>query len=400
MKKIWTILVIIVVLIAAWLGAAWYTGTRIQARVGDIVGRKNAALASYQQTMGAQMHIQQLSYERGLLSSHARFAVTVDLLDHDQPLVEYDVTIWHGPFPLVALQHGNFLPRQFQAHAEMLPAGSSKMVAGALMGGKPPLVADIGCDYRNHCDGTGSVPAIDVDLSPLAKNAKLAFGGIQMKFGVEYQSDTDYKANVDAQLLPLSIGGQNFGRGQITYTGDAQSGTEVVSWKTDQGASKLTLAGAVTRPMPLWGDPALKPEDLPKLIKTASAKLELSKPMAIDLAARVLNLTKDVDLAAARQQMGAQLDALLTGNPEASKFVQTQGDLLVSDWQYSEGKLIVNGQENPELLEQLKQGYLSQLHAQQQALNGGEAAALNHDNDAAASAAAPASAPEQTASGQ
>jgi uncharacterized protein YdgA (DUF945 family) len=322
--------------------------------------------------------------------------VTSRLLGND-PVAEYDVTFSHGPFPLTALRHGNFLPQMYQGHIELLPSGPLKMMAGALMGGKPPLVVNIGCDYSNHCAGTGSVPAIDVDLGPLSKNAKLAFGGIQIRFGFEHQSDTNYKGNVDALLLPLSIGGQNFGSGQITSTGDAQSGTEVISWKTDQGASKVTVALAATRPMPLWGDPALKPEDLPQLIKTASAKLELSKPMVIDLIARALNLTTGIDLATAQQQVGAQFDAILTSNPEASKFVQTQGDLLVSDWQYAEGKLTINGQDNPELLAQIKQGYLTQLHAQQQALHGGEDVTSNN-SDAAASAAPPASAPDKAAS--
>jgi uncharacterized protein YdgA (DUF945 family) len=403
MKKIWITLVVIVVLIAAWLGAAWYTGTRIQAQTSDIVARLNTAWATSSAWASnnprvMRIQIKQLDYKRGWLSSHARWAITSSLQENE-PLMEYDVTLSHGPLPLAALWRGNFLPQQYQAHIEMLADGPLKMVVGALMGGKPPLVMDMGCSYGHHCTGTGSMPPIDVDLGPLSQNAKLAFGGVQMRFDLQRQSDTDYKASADAQLLPLSIGGQNFGSGQITVDSNAQLGTEVFSWKTDQGVSKLTFVLAATRPMPMWGDPALKPEDLPKLLKTASAKLELSKPMAVDLTARALNLAKGIDLAAARQQVSTQLDAMLTNTPEASKFVQTQGDLLVSDWQYADGKLTVNGQEHPEVLEQIKQSYQAQLHIQDQALHGGEAAAPN-DSDAAASAASTASAPNPAASNQ
>jgi uncharacterized protein YdgA (DUF945 family) len=392
MKKIWITLVVIVVLIAAWMSVAWYIGTRIEVQTSDIIAHINANLASNQRTMGAQ--IQQISYQRGLFSSHARFAVTSRLLGN-QPLSETDLTFSHGPFPLAALQHGNFLPQKYQAHIELLPtAGPLKMIAGALMGGKPPLVMDVDCDYNHHCDGIGSVPPINADLGPLSQNAKLAFGGVQMRFDFDRQSDTDYKAGGNAQLLPLSIGGQNFGSGRFMVTSDARSVNEAFSWQTDQGASKLTVALTATRPMPLWGDPAFTSEDLPKLIKTASARLELSKSMIVDLAARALNLTKGVDLATTRQQMSTQLDATLASNPQASKFIQTQGDLLLSDWQYADGKLTVNGQEQPELLEQIKQSYQARLQAEEQAAAN---AAVPTPGTAAAP---PASDPSQAASGQ
>ena len=390
MKKIWTIVVIVVVLIAAWLGAAWYTGTRIQAQTGDIITRINTTLTHNPRATGVQ--VKQLSYERGLLSSRARFAVSSPLAG-GQPISETDVTFWHGPLPLAALQHGNFLPQKYLAHIEVLPApGPLKTITDTLMHGKPPLVMDIGCSYGQHCSGTGSVPPIDTDLD-IANNAKLTFGGVQMRLDFQHSSDTDYQMSGDAQLLPLSIGGQNFGSGQFTVTGDAQSVNEVFSWKTDQGASKLTFALAATRPMPLWGDPALMPDDLPKLIKTAAFKLELSKPMVSDLVAHALNLTKGVDLAAARRQVGGQLDAMLASNPDASKYIQTQGDLLVSDWQYADGKLLINGQDNPEMLAQIKQGYQARLDAQEQA-------AADADAQTPGAAAAPASAPDHAASGQ
>ena len=391
MKKIWTTLVIIAVLLAAWLGAAWYTGTRIQAQTGEVIARFNAKLTDNQQAMGAQ--IRQLGYERGLLSSHARFAVSSPLTG-GQPLSETDVTFSHGPFPLAALQRGNFLPQKYHAHIEVQPvAGAFKVITDTLMHGKPPLTVDIGCSYGQHCAGTGSVPPIGTDLGAIANNAKLTFGGVQMQLDFDHSSDTDYKMSGDAQLLPLSIGGQNFGSGQFTVTGNPQSVTEVFSWKTDQGASKLTFALTPARPVPFWGDPALTPDDLSKLIKTASFKLEVSKSMMVDFAARALNLTKGADLASTRQQMSAQFDAMLASNPDAGKYFQTRGDLLVSDWQYTDGKLTINGQDNPEMLAQIKQGYLARLDAQQQAA--AEAAAQTPG--AAASAA---SAPEQAASDQ
>ena len=391
MKKIWTILVVIVVLIAVWLGAAWYTGTRIEAQANHAIARINATWAKTQQVMGAQ--IKPISYERGLLSSRARLAITSPLLGN-QPLAEYDVTFQHGPFPLTL--QGGLAPRQYQAHAELLAtSGPFKMVTGALMNGKPPLIMDIGCSYSNHCTGTGSVPPIDADLGPFSKNAKLTFGGMQMQFDSARQSDKDYKFNGDMQLLPLSIGGQDFGSGQITITSDAQSANEIISWKNDQGESKLTIALIANQPMPFWSDDSITPESLPKLIKTVSANLALSKPMVVDLAARALNLTKGADLAAARQEISAKFDATLANTPDAGKYIRNQGDLLTSDWQYADGKLIVNGQESPELLEQIKQGYLTQMRLRDQMLR-----ARAGNTQAPDDGVPPASAPQQAASGQ
>jgi uncharacterized protein YdgA (DUF945 family) len=278
--------------------------------------------------------------------------------------------------------------------------GPLKVMADELMDGKPPLVMDISCGYGSHCTGTGRVPPINADFSALIKNAKLAFGGVQMRFDLDFQSDTVYKTSGDAQLLPLLVGGQDFGSGQVTITSDAQSATEVISWKTDQGASKLTFALTMAQPMPFWGDPSITLEGMSKLLKTISGKLELSKPMTIDLAARALHLSKDVDLAAARKQIGAQFDTTLAGVPGSGKFIQTQGDLLISDWQYADGKLTINGQENPELLEQLKQSYLAQLHASEQALRAGNTEPADGGSGDAPAALPPASAASQAVPGK
>jgi uncharacterized protein YdgA (DUF945 family) len=397
MKKISIALLILAVLIAAWLGAAWYTGTRIETQASDALARINAYIASNSQAAsGAQ--IKQVSYQRGLLSSHARYTISSSQLG-DAPLSEIDVTLWHGPFPLTSLQGGNLMPRQYQAHIELLAStGPLKTAVDAVTGGKPPLAGDISCSYGRHCVITGSVPAIGTDLGT---KGKLSFGGVQMRADLDYQSDTDYKMNSDVRFLPLSISGQNLGSGQITLTGDARSAAYGVSWKTDQGASKLNLTLTTFRPMPFWGDPTLTPEALAEWLKTGSIKVELSKPMAVDLAARALNLTKGVDLAAAQQQIGAQIDTMLTAIPaEMGKIIQTQGDLLVTDWQYADGKLLINGQDNPQILGYIKQGYLEALHAQEQAganaaADPGPAAqATPGDSDAAA---APAPEPDASA---
>jgi uncharacterized protein YdgA (DUF945 family) len=347
MKKI---LILIIVLIVAWLGATWYTSMRIEADTSEQLDlfkekmAKNPAASEVPQ-------VKQISYERGLLTSHARYALAHNA---DETLLEIDATFWHGPFPLAALQHGDLSLRQYQAHVELLPvAGPLKMTLDKLMDGKPPLVLDNSCSYNRHCLVTGSVPPINIDLGP---KLKLSFDGIQIHAEGDYRSDTDYQANGDIQLLPLSIGGQNFGSGQITFASDVQSATELISWKTDKGESKFALTLTTTEPMPLGGNTLLTPEDMLRLIKTGSVNLSFSKAMIVDLIARAMSLAQSIDLATAQQQISQKFDAL-SQDPQAAEVFRIQGDLILSDWQYADGKLTINGQERPELLEQIKHGF-------------------------------------------
>jgi uncharacterized protein YdgA (DUF945 family) len=359
MKKLWLVFVLVIALVAVWLGTAWRTGTRLEAESAAFIARLNEAWSKNSMPASPLLpQVKQISYQRGLLTSHARYALTNSLSKSDAPVAEFDLTISHGPFPLTALQRGQLAPWQFDAHAELLATGPLKIMAGALMNGKSPLVMDFGCTYGKYCSGTGNIPPIDFDLGPVSKNAKLAFGGVDIRFDIEIQSDTDYKSTADVRLLPLSIASQDFGSGQITASGDAQSAREVISWKTGQGESKFTLTMAATRPMPLGGDPSITPAELPQLLKSAAVKVEASKPMLVDLSARIISLTRGTELAAAQQQAQAQFDMLLTSSPEMEKFIHPEGDLLISDWQFADGKLTVNSQEHPEILAQIKQAYL------------------------------------------
>jgi uncharacterized protein YdgA (DUF945 family) len=359
MKKILLILVAIVALAAAWLGTAWYTGQRIEARAGEYIARLNTAWSDVAQPGMPLPQVRQVSFERGLLSSHARLAFDIGGVPPGYA-PEVDLVFSHGPFPLAALRQGQLAPQQFHVHGELLATGMMKAMLDTLTGGKPPLVADYACSYGRHCTVTGSVPAIDFDMGRMAPNAKLSFGGMQLQGALDFRSETDYTSTASVQVLPLSIGGQDFGSGRMEVTSDAQSVNELITWKTGQGESKLTLAFAATRPIPMWGDPSLRltPDKLPELIKSASFKVELSKPMAIDIAARALHLTRGVALADAQQEIGAEIDMALT-LPDAEKFVRAQGDLLVSDWQYTGGQFTINGTDRPEILEQIKQAWVA-----------------------------------------
>ncbi|MCL2873146.1 MAG: YdgA family protein [Betaproteobacteria bacterium] len=348
MKKILWIPIAIVVLIVLWLGATWYTGKVIETRLGGTVASLNKTWS--EDNSRYQPQIKSLSYERGLLSSHARYALTgSELSSDDAP--QFDVTIWHGPFPR------SLMPNQFALHAELVPTGTIKMVTGALMAGKSPLIVDASCSYGNHCSGVGNVPAIDYAVD---KSFKLAFGGVQSQFDITANSSTDYKGATDIQFLPLSINGQNFGRGQWAITANPLGASHAISWKTDQGESKASLVFALSKPFTAADFEAAKPEEadnlITTLVKSAKVNVSLSRPMLVDIGTRAATLMNpNVDLASAQKEVNTQINAFLSSDPKAKQFLLVQGDAITSDLQYADGKLTLNGQENPELLAQLKQ---------------------------------------------
>ena len=358
MKKISIPLFVIVVLAAAWLGVSWYSGQRAQAVIGEGVARLNNAWSkSDPQRLGLQ--IKPVSYQRGLLSTHARYALSANALPEGQA-PEMDLTIWHGPFP-----HG-LTPKRFALHAELATTGFVKEVADAAMKGQSPLAFDLECAYDDHCAFSGGVPAVEYTV-PIAQ-IKLAFGGMQMKANALWHSETDYQMDGSAQILPLSVNGEDFGDGQWVFSSTAQKVDESFSWKTGAGESKVSMAVALTQPIDHNKVAAFKtPEEtvtfLAGLVNTASMKISLSKPMLVDIGAHATHLIRSADPIAARQQISEQLDAL-TSSPEASGFIQVKDDTITSDWQYAGGKLTINGQDHSDLLAQIKNSSQRAMQAQ------------------------------------
>jgi uncharacterized protein YdgA (DUF945 family) len=368
MKKI---ALVLIVLIAAWAGATIYTGTQLETKTADLVKRINEEWAKTPLPEGT-LEIKQISYERGLFSSHARFGLQLHLSHpmslsyrgpeiEELPMFEYDTKISHGPFPLGALRHGHLLPRRYQAAGTVQWAGFLRMISGAFTNGKPMLTLDFGCSYGHHCSGTGITPPINIDLRPFSPIGEMTFGGTETEFDFKRTSDTEYTQNSTTELLPWVIGGQNFGGGQFIMNGDAKSSTNTLAWKTDQGAGKVTLALTLNKPLPMW-DISVKPEDLPGLLQTVSLKVDVSKAMIVDLAARAMILgqnsgmlgapSQGMDVETVRTMIGGQLEIMLAA--AGSEFINIQGDQLTSEWLYADGKLTINGKEQPEILDQIK----------------------------------------------
>ncbi|MDR2838302.1 MAG: YdgA family protein [Azonexus sp.] len=170
----------VVVLAAAYAGGAWYTGTRLEAEIPAQVEKLNQTLSESYPMFGIK--VEQLSYERGFFSSHARYGVAVaGLAEGAQPwlpggAVEFDLTIEHGPFPLGALKRGSVTPQMAYSHAELVNTATLKPLFD-MAGGQTPLTSDGIFAY-----GGGSQSWLSIAPLRLEKDGnKIDFSGLTLQ---------------------------------------------------------------------------------------------------------------------------------------------------------------------------------------------------------------------------
>ena len=100
-----------------WLGGAWYTGSRLEAKSAEQIAQINAALNATERD--DVFEVSQLSFERGLFSSHGRYAVTIAPQSSKPATIEITADYEHGPFPLSALSKGKLAPAMALVHTEV-----------------------------------------------------------------------------------------------------------------------------------------------------------------------------------------------------------------------------------------------------------------------------------------
>jgi len=152
MKKVIAITAGVVVAAAgAWVGASWYTGKKMEADIESGITRFNQQLASDASFRGVSVKID--SYERGILTSHVRYAVN---FSKDVPLwrvlgadatLPFEARIEHGPFAPGALAAGQFLPASAYVHTEIVNYDRARPMFLAAQGAIP-LSADIRVAYN------------------------------------------------------------------------------------------------------------------------------------------------------------------------------------------------------------------------------------------------------------
>ncbi|MGO3130770.1 MAG: YdgA family protein [Alcaligenes sp.] len=145
MKKSTGLVTLVVVLAAAYGGSTWYTGKKTEALVQDKVAQFNTLAAEQLQQMGMSESVVMnvIEYQRGVLSSNARYTITVKPTAADEKPLEltFEDKISHGPLPMSALALGNFTPVAALSHSTLVKTKDSEAWF-KLTGDKTPLWAD------------------------------------------------------------------------------------------------------------------------------------------------------------------------------------------------------------------------------------------------------------------
>ncbi|GHC39122.1 hypothetical protein GCM10010096_06400 [Alcaligenes pakistanensis] len=145
MKKSTGLVTLVVVLAAAYGGSTWYTGKKTEALVQDKVAQFNTLAAEQLQQMGMSESVVMnvIEYQRGVLSSNARYTITIKPTAADEKPLEltFEDKISHGPLPMSALALGNFTPVAALSHSTLVKTKDSEGWF-KLTGDKTPLWAD------------------------------------------------------------------------------------------------------------------------------------------------------------------------------------------------------------------------------------------------------------------
>lgn len=345
MKKLSVIAAGVAVVIAAsWTGAAWYTGKRIEAERTGRIEETNRDLARL--WPGREVKLQELAYERGIFSSHARYGLS-DAGQGEAPwlapgTVEIDVLAHHGPFPLAALARGSFAPRLAEVHAELARTAGVQALYDAAAG-KPPVSADIAFSYNGDSRGEAGI----APLSTIHDGRKLSFGGARMQS--EYLRSRR-ESRLALQTGALTLDGADLGSGELVMqAGGPDAEPQVVinplAWKTDKGASRVT-ATLQAMGLDTAQDLAELPVDelLRRHVRRLEVKVALSRPMLSELIGRWLALVEGLPAEAAGRQASRQV-AGMAGMAQMLGLGRNEGDNLVSDFSYAEGRAVFNGRE-------------------------------------------------------
>jgi uncharacterized protein YdgA (DUF945 family) len=205
MKKSLVAVSVIVILGAAWTGAAWYTGKQFEQRMGEMVANANSQIQTYLPKAGIKLVYQ--DYQRNIFSSKVRYVLQADpAAQGEKALKEGDEiafieTIDHGPFPFAQLKKFNLIPSMASVHSELENTPAVKGLFEVTKG-KSLINADSRISYSG--DTSSTVNIIPVDFQ---KNAsKLQFGGAT--FDIDIAKDLS-KVSFDGSSNSLIVTSQN-----------------------------------------------------------------------------------------------------------------------------------------------------------------------------------------------
>ncbi|WP_416775669.1 YdgA family protein [Xenorhabdus budapestensis] len=242
MKKSLVAVSVIVALGAAWTGASWYTGKKVEARLDKTVQKMNTELTDAFPDSRLEMQVK--DFQRGIFSSDVRFILSVKDDAKNAGMKPNEKIIFkshidHGPFPISVLKKFNFVPKMASIHSEIEQSDQLKELF-EITNGKSLFNIDASVSYSGNSssnieivpvehtnkDGTkitfsGAKINTDIsrDLSELSfsiKSDELTVDVpsekriITLK-GIDFNAGDNKKGKFD-----LYLGNQNYAIGEIT----------------------------------------------------------------------------------------------------------------------------------------------------------------------------------------
>lgn len=175
---------VVVIAVAGWLGATWYTGKRIESEEPARLTQLNEQLAKALASTGAGVTIDRLSYDRHFFSSDVRYGIKVTKLPGDEAPPEGTIEvvghIEHGPFAKGAIARGQWLPKLAFIHTEIASNDVVKPLF-ELTKGASPLIADTIMSYNGDGVGTAQVPP----MTYTEGEKSFSFSGMQLEGSFE-----------------------------------------------------------------------------------------------------------------------------------------------------------------------------------------------------------------------
>ena len=186
MKKLALAVAVPLVLIGA---ATLYTTTQIESTARDAVDQANLKLREMSIGAGADVRLQLISFDRGLLSSDARYQIDIEVPNDEGNTQQYAVLVQdrleHGPFPISRLSRGQLMPVAAQSHPQLERTPVTEALFDAASG-EAPLMGEVAIGYDGGQRGELRSAALDFKVDE--GSVQVAAGSV--RFEVAEQGST------------------------------------------------------------------------------------------------------------------------------------------------------------------------------------------------------------------
>ncbi|XBS68033.1 YdgA family protein [Acerihabitans sp. KWT182] len=196
---------VIVILGAAWTGAAWYTGKQFQQRLPALLDEANSRIKAAFPEAGVKLAVQ--DYHRGLFSSRLNVVLLSDGTTGDnKPLKPGDELVLnevvdHGPFPFAQLKKGIFVPSMASVQSRFAQTPFIKPLMAASQG-KSPVSAVTRVGYKG--DTVSVIDFAPLDYQDADTLIRSSGGTLNAAIGHDLA-----KVTLDGALSSLVVGGEN-----------------------------------------------------------------------------------------------------------------------------------------------------------------------------------------------